>query len=406
MSKRVHIVGAGLAGLTAAAVAARLGAEVVVYEARAAVGGRARTEDHNGFLFNQGAHALYAGMAGIRILRELGVIPRGSNPPLKGHGQLHGRIGLMPGNPIDLVRSPLVGAKAKLQLGLLLANPNKLLKTDMTNRSMQQWVEERVSHPDARRMVLLAARTATYLDDMSTIAAEAAVPQMVGALTSGVLYLDDGWQQLVDSLRDVALRVGVKIDTEAKIDSVHNLPESDAVILAAGGPSHVARLLDGKSPAANLWAEQARPVHASSLDLGLARLPLPDRRFCLSVDSPLYFSTHTPTAALARQGGELVHVLRYGPVNTSDPRIEMETFLDEVQPGWKKEVQAEQYGRQWLVAHDRPTPERGALSNRPGPKVPGYDNVLIAGDWVGATGLLADASIASGAEAARTAVGS
>ncbi len=403
MSKRVHIVGGGLAGLTAAVVAARSGAEVVVHEARTSVGGRARTDEHNGFLFNQGAHALYASAPGIGILTELGIVPRGNQPSLKGHGQLNGRIGLMPGNPIDLVRSPLIGAKAKFQLGRLLADPKKLLNTEMTGRSMLQWVDEQLSHVDARRIVLMAARTATYLDDMSTIAAEVAVPQTVGALTNGVIYLDGGWQQLVNRLEEVAIKAGAKMDTDAKIGSIRDLPDGDAVILAVGGPGHVAALLDGNSSAANLWAEQARPVHTSGLDLGLAKLPLPERRFCLSADSPLYFSTHTPAAALTSQGGDVVHVLRYGTAN-DDPRREMDTFLDAVQPGWRAEVRAEQYGRQWLVAHDRPTPERGALSNRPGPEVPGSDSVLVAGDWVGAVGMLADASIASGAEAARKAV--
>lgn len=399
MAKKITIIGGGLAGLTAAATAAREGAEVLLLEARSNLGGRARTEDHNGFLLNEGAHALYAVGPGIRVLNELGITPQGHKPPLRGYGQLRGKIAMMPGTPADLVRSSLIGLKAKSQLAKLLANPLKLLKTEVANRSMQQWVEEHVSHPDAQAMVLVAARTATYQDDLGSIAAEVGVPQMVSALTGGVLYLDGGWQQLVDRVRDVAALAGAKIDTDSKVDSLAQINDCDAVIIATGGPGQASKILGGASSVVQTWADRAEPVYAAGLDLGLARLPHPDRRFCLSLDSPVYFSTHTPSAALALGGGEVVHVLRYG-VSETDPRAEMENFLDAVQPGWRDQVRAEQCGKRWLVAHDRPTPARGPLTNRPGPAVRDCENVFVAGDWVGAHGLLADASISSGQEAA------
>ena len=56
---RVTIVGAGLAGLTAAVACAEAGADVVVHEAHATVGGRARTTEPP-WLFHKGPHAFYA----------------------------------------------------------------------------------------------------------------------------------------------------------------------------------------------------------------------------------------------------------------------------------------------------------------------------------------------------------
>ena len=70
----VVVIGAGLAGLTAAATAARARRPVVVVEAHTA-GGRARTDELGGYRFNQGPHALGRGGEAWRILRQPGGAP-------------------------------------------------------------------------------------------------------------------------------------------------------------------------------------------------------------------------------------------------------------------------------------------------------------------------------------------
>src|ERR671918_234993 len=78
----IVILGAGLAGLTAAIILARAGRSITVFEQSSKAGGRARTENIDGFYFNQGPHALYLGGAGNRVLRELGIKYSGNPPPL------------------------------------------------------------------------------------------------------------------------------------------------------------------------------------------------------------------------------------------------------------------------------------------------------------------------------------
>jgi len=53
------------------------------------------------------------------------------------------------------------------------------------------------------------------------------------------------------------------------------------------------------------------------------------------------------------------------------------------------------------VAHAMPRAEEGGLAGRPGVKLDGRPGVFLAGDWVGARGMLADAAAASAEEAAR-----
>ena len=143
------------------------------------------------------------------------------------------------------------------------------------------------------------------------------------------------------------------------------------------------------------WAASEQPIHAATLDLGIRALPVPERRVVFGVDEPLYLSVHTPSAALAPDGGEVLHVMRYGVDGNEDPaafRAELEGLLDDAQPGWRDEVVAEHFNRNLVVAYGRPRPG----VTRPTPRVPDLDEVYVAGDWVGPDGLLADASLASG----------
>ncbi|HEY1737172.1 MAG TPA: FAD-dependent oxidoreductase [Acidimicrobiia bacterium] len=417
MSERsVAVIGGGLAGLAAAATAAGSGADVTMFEARPHEGGRARTTAvEGGFLFNQGPHALYAGCLGIEVLRGFGIEPRGKRPPLRGYGRLRGRLGLLPGTPVDLFRSKLVGTRSKLQLGLAVGSPKRLARHDARGKSMQQWIDEQVSDADARALFTMVTRVATYCADLDRFAADAAVPQVLSALSDGVLYLDGGWQQLVDSLRVAADRAGVKIVAGAKVSAVERTPsgslrvvaadvphDADAVVIAAGGPTHADELLAGASAAVRGWATSEQPIHAASLDLGMRALPVPERRVVFGVDDPLYLSVHTPSAALAPDGGEVLHVMRYGVTGTDDPgalRAEIEDLLDDAQPGWRDEVVAEHFNRNLVVAYGRPLPG----VPRPTPRVPDLDGVFVAGDWVGPDGLLADAALASARTAGRSA---
>ena len=81
----VVIIGGGIAGLTTAALLARAGRAVTLFEQSShEIGGRARTSIIEGFYFNQGPHALYLSDLGAAVLKEVGVTYNGQVAAGKG----------------------------------------------------------------------------------------------------------------------------------------------------------------------------------------------------------------------------------------------------------------------------------------------------------------------------------
>jgi phytoene dehydrogenase-like protein len=184
---------------------------------------------------------------------------------------------------------------------------------------------------------------------------------------------------------------------------------ADAVILALG-PAEASALVDGgRHPFFARALEACIPVRAACLDLGLSRLPLPKRFFALGIERPLYYSVHSAAAALAPAGGALIQLARYLGPDEDPPREEVEAeferMLDVVQPGWRESVLTRRLLRELTVTHDLPQAARGGLAGRTPGQVTGIANLWLAGDWVGPTGMLADAAFASAQVAGRAAAG-
>jgi phytoene dehydrogenase-like protein len=149
-------------------------------------------------------------------------------------------------------------------------------------------------------------------------------------------------------------------------------------------------------------------MRAACLDLALERLPRPQQRFALDLDDALYFSVHSAAARLGPEGVAVVHVMKYlqSEANESPEshQAELETLLDRVQPGWRSHVITQRYLPSMTVAFDIPRASDGGLLGRPSAEVANRPGVLLAGDWVGPAGQLADASAASAERAAHLAL--
>lgn len=412
----VVVVGAGVAGLIAAAKVATAGRRVVVVDPHP-IGGRARSSSQQGFTLNLGPHALYDAGAFRRTLTELGITPSGRAPEVGGaHGVLDGRLAPLPGDLRSMVSTKLVGPRGKVGLAALMARLSRMDVAELVGRSVGEWLDGQPA--EVRAVVEMYIRLSSYTDAPELFDAGAALGQIrLGG--RGVLYVDGGWQSLVDALRAVIAErggevregfevTGVTADRSGAIVVGAGGEElaARAVVLAAGGPSTAARLTGIAVPGADRLGP---PVEAACLDLGTTATPV--AQVVLGVDEPLYLSVHAPVARLAPRGEKLVTVMKYlSPGVAPSPAgiVRGELVAHAARAGIeRREVVLERFLRAATVHHGVPLACHGGLAGRPAVDAfvaAGLTGVFLAGDWVGPEGMLSDASAASGVDAARRAL--
>jgi phytoene dehydrogenase-like protein len=427
VGKNVIVVGGGLAGLAASIFLARGGRTVTLFEKRRYLGGRAVTHLRHGFRFNLGPHAFYRGGIGSQVLRELGIPVRGGRPDGKGIAFRGEREYRFPGNPLAVLMTGLLSVRDKLEAIPLLIRIRQTKKFDRYRSiSAREWLDRNVRRERVREMMAMLMRVATYCDEPERQSAAAALAQVRLAIR-GVIYIDEGWQKLVDALHSSAIAAGVNFVTSSRVVSIEHdgavraielggleeeiekntvsaiaLPDLDALeqpgtrlpadtVLLAVEPSEARELIG----TAVDWPEM-RPVKASCLDVALSSLPKPKRKFALGADKPLYLSVHSAWAQLTPKGGALIHTARYG----GGEQAELEKLLDRVQPGWREVVVHRRYLPAMTVSNAVLPPAAEGKPARPKFETP-IRGLYIAGDWVGEEGILSDASLASARAAAK-----
>ena len=414
----VVVVGGGLAGLCAAATAARGGLRVVVLEQRDPGGRAAVTTVDPGVVFNAGPRAFYSGGPGEAALAALDISVRGGTPDsTHSYGVLDGTIHRLPAGPLTLLRTPLLSARSKVDVGRMLATLDRIDPSKSSSVSIGRWMTDAGLRDDAVALIRTVVRTATYTADVETFSADAALRQLQLALGSGVKYLDGGFAQIVDALRHAAVAAGAEVLDHEAVRSIDPAAPRTAdptvpwtvrtstrtfaarsVVVAAGGPDAVERLLPVPLDRSGIGA----PATAACLELAVRRPP--DHPLLLAIDAPLYLSRHTPAAAgLAPDGLTVVHVMRYGARTSDEDRRDL--WAHAALAGLhQRDVVAERFLHRMVVTGGLPLASAGGLPGRPPVQVRGADSLYVAGDWVGPEGMLADAALASGQRAAQLAI--
>jgi phytoene dehydrogenase-like protein len=443
VKKNVVVVGGGLAGLAASIYLARGGRTVTLFEKRRVLGGRAITNFRQGYRFNLGAHAFYRDGAGAKVYRELGIPIRGGIPKPRALALINGEELRLPNSWLSFISTSLLSLRGKAQLASALLHIRRFGGTRAGSVTLREWIDARMTDTRARRVLEALVRLATYTDHADLESAGPALTQMKIALR-GVLYVDEGWQKIVDSLHRAAISSGVNFVSSSRIVGVQHdgavravelgglevdadrmdthaiaFPSTPEEVDGTRLPAETVLLAVDPTTAASLagdagadWAN-ARPVTAACLDVALRSLPEPRNLFALGIDQPLYYAVHSAYAQLTPKGGALIHLAKYSkerhatdeelegprPRRTSaaiEDEQELEALLDRMQPGWREVLVHRRFLPSMTVTNALLTPG----TKRPSP-VTSVRGLYIAGDWVGDEGLLSDAALSSARAAAK-----
>jgi phytoene dehydrogenase-like protein len=318
----------------------------------------------------------------------------------------------------------LKGLDSKIETIRFFIKLNKMNLEELYMISFQEWLDKNFKNSDSKDFVKMLGRIATYTYNAENLSAKLALNQIKIAVAGGVIYVNEGWQTLVDQLVDTAKRNGVMFVYGKNVVSVKqsydsNGPNSQPLwkislsdnttfsyhnVIIATNPSHVYSLLKDNTLINPSFLDQIKkinkPARVATLDLALSRLPNPNVYGAYGLDTPLYLSLHSAFANLSTDGnGVLFHVMKYLDSSTEpnpvQDKMELEGLLNMVQPGWRKIVVRQRFLPNMIASNTVINNENGILENRPDVDVLGVDNLYIIGDWVGPNGMLADTSFAS-----------
>jgi phytoene dehydrogenase-like protein len=390
---------------------------VTLLEKSAAPGGRATTRNRDGYLFNLGPHALYRGGHLRQTLKGVGVDVHGGVPTGNGGFALYrGRLHTLPVGLTSLLTTGLLGLGGKVELARWQSRLLAVSTAPLQRETLASWLHDNVRDEGVRHVLEMLVRVTTFTHDPDRQSAGAAIDQLQLSLKRSVLYLDGGWQTIVDGIRMAAERAGARLVTGAPAIALERKGPRDVEIvrLADGTAVRASAVIVAAGPAdvdtltgTRLASTLPPPIRVATLDLALRSLPRPKATVAFGIDRPVYFSVHSSIARLAPDGGAVIHVSRYlRPNETAGREVEeeLETLTDMMQPGWRTHLVSKQYLPSLTVTHTSLTAAGGGAAGRPAAQLEAFDNVFIAGDWVGPSGQLSDGSAASAEAAANLAV--
>ncbi|WP_052341436.1 hydroxysqualene dehydroxylase [Salinarimonas rosea] len=398
---RLHVVGAGVAGLAAALHAARAGAEVHLHEAAPQAGGRCRTiSPADGFGHDNGTHALLgANPRALALLERIGARSRWIEPEPAGlpvYDAATGRLGHVGLHPLAWLRPRLrpdgLGLADLPRLArLALPLPDRAIGDLFAGRALlESFVEPLtvavlntpVEIASARRLGRALRKVVRPGGARLWVAERGLGPDLVAPALEA-LARAGGRIALGSRLRALEVRED-RVVGLVMADRTVAIGPGDGVVLALP-PAEIARLL----PALPVPDAYEPIVNAHYRVAGPARPRFVGLRHALA---------HW---ALARPDHVSVTVSAAAAAVGSDPRALAARIWEEVAPALRAAgVPVGEPVEQRVVKEKRATIRQAAGPDGPRPRAPCV-NLRLAGDWLSRLPATIEAAVISGEDAAR-----
>jgi phytoene dehydrogenase-like protein len=373
--QQITVVGAGIAGLTAAITCAEQGAAVRLLEAHEQLGGRARSLS-GPYKANLGPHALLSSSPFWRWLGQRDLLPPAVRPPLSGV-RFRWRDGIR--------RVPAVGATTA---ALRLRGRSAPVELDF-----HTWAGDQVGGEAATALARTAGILTYHHDPGELSAAFVWEPLVRGLLTAPptARFPIGGWSAIIERMRDRAIELGATIRSGER---VHDVPEPPVIIATELADARA--LLDDESLK---WTSG----HAVCLDLAL-RSRRGDPFVIVDLQETGWVERYTASdRSLAPAGEELIQAqMPVRPGESVDAAAQrLEALLDATFAGWRER---ETWRRRQVMDGRTGALDMPGQTWRDRPAIARGDGVFIAGDMVAAPGILSEIAWASAIEASRLAV--
>lgn len=413
----VVVVGAGLAGLSAAALLAQRGARALVLEGRPVSGGRAMVVRQKGFTLNYGLHYMMGGYDNVfyRILRAVGKAEAVRFAPMdtrKIWRLRGGRLHLTPVSLGAMLTTGLLSPMGKLRLPGAMGAIMRADAEALWHTPLGEWLDRHISEPTLRTFLLDMVGPLTFEAEPELISAGHYLLELRANLSrkgTPAIYPSGGWGAIADALQARVEEAGGAVRTRAKVDALAceggravgvwsggaRIPAS--AVVCALPPSALAQLL-AATPVPELSPERLgriAPTMGVAVDLGLMGV---ENRRIATVELPEDNATagfhNMFQPDLAPEGGLLFQGLRWLTPEQLADRAEVdrteELFLARLEQIWPG-VRAKVALRRTLVRpmitaasrrYDQPRPSLLPLEAR---ELPG---LYLAGDAADAPGEL------------------
>ncbi|MEO3803465.1 FAD-dependent oxidoreductase [Nonomuraea sp. B1E8] len=376
MTKKIVVVGGGLAGLVAAIVCAEAGAEVTLHEAHQRLGGRGRATG-GPYLAHEGPHVFYADGPHWTWLRERGLVGALGRPAVRDSrlGFVRdGRLRRLP--PPGFVRMMATGPR-----------------TAPVDVDFHTWASTRYGE-DTARAAANAISVVTYDADTGRLSAAFVwelLRRVFAFRVPTVRWVVGGWQAVIDRLAARARELGVHVELGSR---VHDLPGEPTIV--ATELSSARRLLGDDS----LHGQSGNVV---LFDLAV-RSARGDRFICFDLDGGGFHESYSLQDPTAAPEGETLFQMDM-PVRHDETRAEaarrVRALADLAVPGWRERVTWQRSG---TARHRTGALDLPGQTWRDRPAIDRGHGVFLAGDMVAAPGMRGEISINSAIMAAEGAL--